>query len=104
MKLMIQLTSEQEQSIYEQIIGNRRGVQLNLESNPYKGLRKNSLEFIQTLKSRFGNQWIDRNQQYVNDLAYSLKIKDIAQIFRNLKTVEIIRGERNRIHKFRFTD
>ena len=106
MKLIIQLTPEQEQSIYEQIIGNRKGVQLAITpiSNPYKGLRKNTLKFIQQLKLKYGNEWIDRNQQYVNDLAYTFKIKDMAQILRNLETVEIIRGERNRIHKFRFID
>ena len=107
MKLTIQLTPEQEKNIYDQIINNRLGMQISIEpiGNPYKGLRKKTIQFIEALKDKYGYDWISRNDKYVEDLAYQLKIKDIAQILTNYPC-EISRktdDTRQRIEKFRLT-
>jgi len=108
MKLIIQLTPEQQQSIYEQIIGHRKGIQMTIpevNSNPYKGLRANTIEFLKCLQEKYGTSWINRNDSFVDDLAYKLRISDIAQILKHFPECEIVKKENSkRIEKFRFTN
>ena len=108
MKLIIQLTPEQQQSIYEQIIGHRKGIQMTIpevNSNPYRGLHANTIEFLKRLQQHYGTSWINRKDSFVDDLAYKLRITDIAQILRHFPKCEIVKKENSlRIEKFRFTN
>jgi len=93
-----------------QIESNKNQAKINFENNSFKFLRKTTIDFYNDLLLKFGENWIDRNDNMITFLERKLFIKDVADVLKSLQKkgkCEIIYNDvtfgigRKRIVKFR---
>jgi len=80
--ITLKLTDEQKQELIQQLT-------LELFSSPkkpkrFKHMREKTKKFIMELEEYYGNNWINRKDNLVQDLMYKHRITDVASI---LKTI-----------------
>lgn len=100
-KIILYLTNEQKQSLMQQLTGALFAEQPKPDRLKY--LRTNTKQFIIELQNKYGNNWIDRKDNFVKELVYKHRIGDLAQILKNIESdIEYVgNGKRMRIAQFK---
>lgn len=80
-----------------------------LKNDPFKRLRKNTIELYNILKSKYGYNEIDRQDAFLKDIAYQLKIPGVDTWLSILEDRNVVKVNRiitpagqNRIKSFKF--
>jgi hypothetical protein len=100
-KIILYLTNEQKQSLLQQLTGSLFPEQP--KPDRYKYFRENTKQFIIELEKKYGNNWINRKDNFVKELMYKHRIGDLAQILKNIDSdIQYVGdGKKTRIVQFK---
>jgi hypothetical protein len=78
------LTDEQKQELVKQLTSNTFVLTPPVARDRFKHLQLKTKRFIIELEENYGNNWINRRDDLVDDLLYKYRVRDLGSIIKKI--------------------